>query len=119
MLQFCSTCDNALSIVLRDAEPKQLCSVCSTVVPLPPGLHVIWEKLGTAADAELYRQYLDPEIHNDPTVAQMHLPCPHCKEERVVRYVRYGSGLNFLYACPFCRKFWIRSQDGVVSTPTM
>ena len=76
------------------------------------GVHMIWDKLGTAARAELYRQYLSSEIHEDPTVATLSTMCPTCSEKKVVRYVRYGKGLDFLYACPDCATFWTCQSGG-------
>ena len=112
MLDFCSVCDNSLSISADDESVTQKCLSCGTVHPLGPGVHVIWESLGTAAHTEVFMHYVDPSIHSDPTIASLCTSCPGCKQERKVRYVRYGKGLNYLYACPDCMGFWTRSKGG-------
>lgn len=76
------------------------------------GVNVLWERLGTASESEMCRQFVDPAIHDDPTIPTMEVHCAACERVRKVRYVRYGSGLTYLYACPHCHKFWTRSNGG-------
>ena len=122
MLDFCSSCDNSLSLVFEDGVAAQRCLACGTVHAIPSGVHTIWERLGTAADSEMCRQYIDTSIHHDPTIPFMQCHCPKCDATKTVRYVRYGSGLTYLYACPDCNGFWTRSKGGaateVLSTRT-
>ena len=112
MLEFCSNCDNSLALVFEDGRAAQRCLACGALHSMPKGVHTIWERLGTASDSEMCRQYLDASIHEDPTIPTMQCHCPTCDAEKKVRYVRYGSGLTYLYACPDCKKFWTRSKGG-------
>lgn len=116
MLDFCPSCDNSLTMAIEDGVAGQRCMVCRTLRPIPEGVHVIWERLGTAADTEMCRQYVDLSIHHDPTIPIIRTHCPKCERERDVRYVRYGSGLTYLYACPDCSQFWTRAKGGPAET---
>ena len=113
MLDFCSACDNSLALVFEDGQAAQRCLACGVLHGMPEGVHIIWERLGaTAADSEMCRQYVDDAIHHDPTVPTMRSHCPTCNKDRRVRYVRYGTGLTYLYACPECKGFWTRVKGG-------
>ena len=112
MLDFCAACDNLLTLFLSDGVVGQRCLTCGASHPMPPGVHTIWERLGTAANAEMCRPYADPAIHRDATIPSTTAFCEGCGTDRVVKYVRYGSGLSFLYACPECGGFWTRNGRG-------
>ena len=120
MLDFCSFCDNSLALVFSDETAAQKCLACGLVQDVPKGVHVIWERLGAkAADSEMCRQYVDKAIHRDPTVPTLTTHCPTCAKDRRVRYVRYGAGLAYLYACPDCEGFWTRTKGGDAESVTV
>ena len=116
MLDFCDVCDNSLSIAASDGTVVKRCLSCGTTRPLPEGVHTIWETLGTTAHTEVFMHFVHPSIHADPTIASLRTRCPNCDDTREVKFVRYGKGLNFLYACPDCSGFWTRCKGG---TPTI
>lgn len=117
MLEFCSVCDNTLGLVLQASEGsaskvQQKCLACGTTHHLTKGCHILFEWLGTAAATEMYRQYLDPSIFEDPAIAKLQTTCPHCATQRTARYVRFGTGIDYLYACETCKTFWTRARGG-------
>lgn len=112
MLDFCAACDNLLTLFLSDGVVGQRCLSCGASHPMPSGVHTIWERLGTSANAEMCRPYADPAIHGDATIPTVSMVCEGCRCEHDVKYVRYGTGLSFLYACPDCGTFWTRNGRG-------
>ena len=112
MLDFCTACDNLLTLFLSGGVTGQRCLSCGALHPLPAGVHTMWERLGTGANAEKCKPYVDPAIHGDATIPTTRVFCERCDGDREVKYVRYGSGLSFLYACPNCETFWTRTGRG-------
>ena len=98
-----------------------VCHACGLTVPLGTGVHVIWEGIGTAAQSDVFMQYVDASIHQDPTIASIDVDCPRCQDKRKVKYIRYGKGLDYLYACAKCDGFWTRCKGGapVLVTPRL
>lgn len=111
-MKFCSQCENCLSMTVREGRISQICRACGASTELKKGSHVIWEGLGTVTKTNLFMQWVDPSIHQDPTIATREVHCPICECLRKVRYVRYGDALDFLYACPECTRFWTRKGGG-------
>ena len=115
-MQFCDACDNTMTIALStvddDISIKHKCLACGTTRAVPEGCHLLFERYGTAATSNNHRQFVNDDIFVDPTVATLQARCPRCEADRDVRYIRFGAGLDFLYACTVCRAFWTRVRGG-------
>jgi len=57
-------------------------------------------------------QFVNDDIFIDPTIATLETECPTCRSTREIKYVKFGPGLDFVYACTSCRTFWTRVRGG-------
>jgi hypothetical protein len=115
-MDFCDVCDNTTTLSLdNEATPPQVvrkCLACGSRSPVPEGCHVLFERLGTTAVSETYKQFISDDMFIDPTVATLDAECPHCDTMRQVKYVKFGPGIDYLYACSTCEVFWTRVRGG-------
>lgn len=113
-MDFCDLCSNTMTLSLSENTDRvsvhKKCLACGSKRDLPKGCHLLFERLGTSAALQTYEQYVNDTIFKDPTVARMSLDCPNCQRSASVRYIRFGNGLDYLYACEECRTFWTRTR---------
>jgi hypothetical protein len=124
-MDFCKACDNTTTLSLDDeTSPLSVvrkCLACGSRSPVPHGCHVLFERLGTTVASETYKQFINDDMFVDPTIAMLDAECPHCDIVRRIKYVKFGPGLDYVYACSTCESFWTRKRGGkaeIVRGPT-
>lgn len=115
-MNFCDLCDNTVTLVLDDTTTptaiKEQCLACGVQRQLAHGCHLVFENSKTSTVRGAYEQYITNDVFADPTIAKLDTLCPNCRVVRTVRYVKFGSGLDFVYGCEACKTFWIRVKGG-------
>jgi DNA-directed RNA polymerase subunit M/transcription elongation factor TFIIS len=114
-MKYCETCKNVMLLVADGGEHgvKYRCPCCTRSVNIEPGRsHTVLTRRPQHAN-DKYARFLTPDLSRDATLPRLPgTPCPFCREEGGVVFVKYSDAVDHLYHCGKCVKFWLNGQVG-------